>query len=244
MVYRKHAKILTTSLIFFLFILSLVYMAIAVPQLPTGYYGEITDSNGTLVAGEIVIVKDLSGNIIGESKESNSNGLYSVNVLWDDKETTQDEGVSSGESIKFFVSNEEIKTIVVNEQGTNNNLNLQLSTIIDTDNTRFSPKTNTTTINTSEQTRGTTNISTNSSKNSNLSTGLINNPDDLEGPNSPIKKPSSLNNEASLNNKTEGNESANNPNENQSGFKSGIVVTIIIMIIIAFIAVLYFIIKK
>jgi len=101
--------------------------AVAMPVLPTGYYGYVKDSAGNPFVDVIVNVKDANGRLVGRSAPTNADGLYSLNVLWDDADTQEDEGVVSGEEISFFIDDRRMSRLTVGEQGSNNYLDLVYS---------------------------------------------------------------------------------------------------------------------
>jgi len=110
-------------------LLSLIFLfalpfVIGFPQIPIGYYGIITDSDDSVLTSGTVQVK--SGNILLTSGNIESNGYYSINIPWEDPDTSEDDGVEQGEEIKFFVDGNLVKTISVGVQGTDNELNLKI----------------------------------------------------------------------------------------------------------------------
>jgi len=94
--------------------LNVVY---AVPQIPTQYYG-VVSNNGNPISGKYIIVKDSDNNQVSVNvQESDANGIYITHVMWDDPDTLSDEGVNSGEQIYFYIENVLIREITVGSNG-------------------------------------------------------------------------------------------------------------------------------
>ncbi len=119
------------------FILALLLMGAVIgvvnaaqPPLPTSYWGYVRIAgNLSPMPNTLITVLDAAGNVINNATAtSNSDGLYQVNVPWDDPATTQVEGVVSGETITFTVSGKTVTSRVIGAQGTNNNLDLIVPT--------------------------------------------------------------------------------------------------------------------
>jgi len=90
---------------FFIFILLMSFvLAQEFPPLPSGYWGYLTE-NSNPVENLLVIVKDSTGQVGVANSETNSEGLYSLEVLWDNLNTPEDEGVRDGETIYFYADN-------------------------------------------------------------------------------------------------------------------------------------------
>lgn len=113
-----------------LFILALFFLNCAIvssqgfPPLPTGYWGYLTQ-DGDGVQGEDVIVKDVSGIVVAvANSETDQDGLYSLDVLWDNTNTDTDEGVENSETIFFYVGSELVEETTVGAQGSNIRLDL------------------------------------------------------------------------------------------------------------------------
>jgi LPXTG-motif cell wall-anchored protein len=105
--------------------LMLCSLAAAMPVLPTGYYGYVKDASGSPIQGVEVEVYDSGSVLVGRSNPTNAQGLYSLNVVWDNPATGADEGVSSGEQISFFINQNRVAGAIVGSQGSNNYLDLQ-----------------------------------------------------------------------------------------------------------------------
>src|SRR5665648_189340 len=121
-----------TSILLITIVLSMflipVGSALDVPV--TSYWGYVTD-NGIPTSGAVVTVYDATGNEITTttSLDGSDKGLYQVNVVWDDLTTADsDEGVIEGETITFKVAGKTAASSVINAKGTNNRLDLDITT--------------------------------------------------------------------------------------------------------------------
>jgi len=291
-------KIVLTILISFFLIISFTSKIEAVPALPTGYYGYITNESYEPVSGIQVIVKDVTGAIVGQSDVSTEDGIYSLNVLWDDPETQADEGVNSGNTIYFYISNKLINSTKVGEQGSNNRFDLGVKSAdieqtqtsndstsndaisnngnpksssenssesssrgssgsssdtgtISTNNTNNTNQNTTSSMSTtnSMNTTNTTTTKTTTNTTTNETTQNQTQPTDLEGPNLPIKKLSSLNNNQSNMtgkeaNSTNTNSTRTNDANTTSGLKTWLVIIFGIIFLSVFSTIFYFIIKE
>lgn len=134
---QKNMKSLVLALLLMGAVIGVIGVANAAPTqppLPTSYWGSVRIAeNGSLMPNTLITVLDAAGNGIA-SATSNSDGSYLVIVPWDDTATTQDEGVVSGETITFTAPGKTVTSRVIDAQGTNNNLNLDVPTTTTTTN--------------------------------------------------------------------------------------------------------------
>ena len=99
----------------------------------TSYWGYVTE-NGIPTSGAVVTVHDAAGNEITTTTSLGGSdmGLYQVNVNWDDLTTTDvDEGVIGGETITFKINGKTVNSRVIAELGSNNRLDLDVTTTSD-----------------------------------------------------------------------------------------------------------------
>ncbi|MFH1849104.1 MAG: hypothetical protein ABH879_02865 [archaeon] len=103
-----------------------------VPQLPTVYWGHIT-KDGAQVNGLYVKIYTEDGMLLGTDPEGSRSdgaggeGAYFVNVAWDDPLTEEREGIRYGEWIIFKINDEVVKELVIGEQGSDYNIDIDLS---------------------------------------------------------------------------------------------------------------------
>ncbi|MFH0876429.1 MAG: hypothetical protein V1859_10915 [archaeon] len=89
----------------------------AIPQIPTVYYGVVSEDGGPLPGKEVIVKDSLGNNVYSTDLISDADGIYKANVLWDDSETIEDEGVSEGEKISFYINGNKIKDLTVGAKG-------------------------------------------------------------------------------------------------------------------------------
>ena len=124
---------MSKKLLFFIILLSFTVVAQEFPPLPTGYWGYLT-SEGNAVTNSLVTVKDRKGVVLGTAnKKTNIEGVYSIEVLWDNLNTELDEGVVAGEEIEFYAGNRLVKRTTVGTQGDNIQLDLDFNAEIEDD---------------------------------------------------------------------------------------------------------------
>jgi len=108
------------------------------PPLPTSYWGSVRIAgNLSPMPNTSITVLDANGNVIVNAI-SNSDGSYLVIVPWDDPATTQVEGVVAGQTINFKVSGKTVASRVIDAQGTNNRLDINVPTTTTTTTTTTS----------------------------------------------------------------------------------------------------------
>src|SRR5665648_560934 len=99
----------------------------------TSYWVYVTE-NGIPTSGAVVTVHDAAGNEITTTTSLGGSdmGLYQVNVNWDDLTTIDvDEGVIGGENITFKIDGKTVNSRVIAELGSNNRLDLDVTTTSD-----------------------------------------------------------------------------------------------------------------
>ena len=103
-------------------------LVVALPQLPTKYEGFLTDSDGNPVSGEQITVLDSYEFTVSVSSATSADGIYTLNVVWDDPDTATREGVTSGERIYFKLGAQELANTIVGNKGDNIRLDLTYQT--------------------------------------------------------------------------------------------------------------------
>jgi len=121
---KKIGKSLILALLLMGVVIVVANAAPTQPPLPTSYWGSITE-NGSSKPNTLITVLDATGNVIVNAT-SDSAGSYLVIVPWDDPATTQVEGVVANETINFKVSGKTVTSRVIDAQGTNNKLDLNV----------------------------------------------------------------------------------------------------------------------
>lgn len=105
-------------------LLSLAFVS-ALPQLPVGYYGDVTDDSSPVTAGTVVVKDD---NEVELSQIAiNDQGKYSLVIPWDDPETTAREGIVADAQLHFYVDDERVTTVIAGAQGADIELDLDIS---------------------------------------------------------------------------------------------------------------------
>ncbi len=123
---QMNMKSLVLALLLIGAVIGVVNAAPTQPPLPTSYWGYVRIAgNGSLMPNTSITV--LAAGTIIAGNTSNSDGSYLVIVPWDDPATTQVDGVVSGETITFTVSGKTVTSRVIDAQGTNNNLDLNVT---------------------------------------------------------------------------------------------------------------------
>jgi hypothetical protein len=124
---QMNMKSLVLALLLMGAVIGVANAASTQPPLPTSYWGNVRIAgNGSLIPNTSITV--LAAGTIIASNTSNSDGSYLVIVPWDDPATTQVDGVVSGETITFTVSGKTVTSRVIDAEGTNNNLDLNVPT--------------------------------------------------------------------------------------------------------------------
>ncbi|MCL7412084.1 MAG: Ig-like domain-containing protein, partial [ANME-2 cluster archaeon] len=98
------------------------------PEPPTSYWGNASGNN-VLLSGASITVHDASDTVIANatSLDSPNQGLYQVNVTWDNLITSADEGVIADETITFKVNGITATSRVIDPKGSNINIDLNVS---------------------------------------------------------------------------------------------------------------------
>lgn len=97
-------------------VIILTTVVYAFPQIPIGYWGEITNDSGGLLYD--VSVKAISVNdVVLDEDTTDDKGRYYLTIPWDDPDTSEKEGVMEGEDLLFYVEDQYITTEIVREQG-------------------------------------------------------------------------------------------------------------------------------
>jgi len=82
-------------------LISLEVIALAIPPLPTEFYGRIRDYNNNATPGETVYAYDSSGTLCGSFTIVNTGFYGSLTCMGDDPESSSDEGAVPNENISF-----------------------------------------------------------------------------------------------------------------------------------------------
>jgi hypothetical protein len=117
---QKNMKYLVLALLLMGSVIGVANAAPTQPPLPTSYWGYAMPNT-------LITVLGAAGNVIA-SATSNSDGSYLVIVPWDDPATTQVEGAVAGQIINFKVSGKIVTSRVIDAQGTNNRLDIGVTT--------------------------------------------------------------------------------------------------------------------
>ena len=115
-----------TALIALVILILPLVLAQDFPPLPTGYWGYVTDSDGNPVSDVIVTARQTNAVVGTANSATNSDGLYSLRVLWDNTNTAEDEGVSAGDLIFFYAGDEFVTRVGIADQGLNVRLDLEI----------------------------------------------------------------------------------------------------------------------
>lgn len=107
-------------------VLVMLNFAYAAPVMPTLYSGKVTNQ-GISVVNPNVYVVDEGDMIVSSSRVSDDQGEYTLYVWRDDESSPSDEGVSDGESIRFYVNTYLVKTVTIGQPGVPYTVNLDMT---------------------------------------------------------------------------------------------------------------------
>jgi len=124
MKYTTHTKVVVFSVAVLFFSLFFTAGAVAetAPVLPTLYWGYVTD-HGVLKNGLNVEVYTEGNVLAGKDAKATRNdgrgkdGMYALDVLWDDPNTEEKDGVTSGEVLIFKVEGTTVRKMTVGNKG-------------------------------------------------------------------------------------------------------------------------------
>ena len=102
----------------------------AVPPTPESYWGYATlDGVPAAIDTPITVEITETGEVVGNTTVVDADGLYSLNVLFDDSETPEDEGATDGDNLTWKINGiicniPALGTDTASSRGTNDNFNI------------------------------------------------------------------------------------------------------------------------
>jgi hypothetical protein len=126
----KHViRISSLSLITFIISLVITLPALAIPTLPSSFYGTVKVNNANVPDGTVIQAL-IGGQVYAEGFTQTYQGdsVYSLDVRGDDTDTTPQDGGREGETVQFKIGGVIADQTGVWHIGTNVNLNLTAST--------------------------------------------------------------------------------------------------------------------
>ena len=126
---RKY-KTFTTVILFVLISFVFHGVVLAVPPLPSSFYGEVTLNNANIAEGTVIEAL-VNSSVVGESQTLIYQGqsVYTIDVNGDDLSTGQVEGGKEGDVVKFRIGGLLANESAVWHSGVNFELNLTIDTL-------------------------------------------------------------------------------------------------------------------